>query len=159
MKILLSWLKNYVDLKGISHEEISVKLTMAGLEVEDIYSEAEVYKGFIVGLVKTKQKHPNADKLSLCTVSNSEKDFQVICGAPNVQENQKIVFAPIGTIIPKGQFKIEKAKIRGVESFGMICSEAELNISDYHEGIMVLPDAMKAGVPITEALKLNDVVF
>ncbi|HAB52053.1 MAG TPA: phenylalanine--tRNA ligase subunit beta [Ignavibacteriales bacterium] len=159
MKILLSWLKNYVDLKGISPEEISVKLTMAGLEVEDTYSEREVYKGFIVGLVKAKQKHPNADKLSLCTVSDGEKDYQVICGAPNVQENQKIVFAPIGTVIPKGQFKIEKAKIRGVESFGMICSEAELNISDYHEGIMVLPDAMKAGVPITEALKLNDVVF
>ena len=159
MKILLSWLKNYVDLEGISPEEISHKLTMAGLEVEDIYSEAEVYKGFIVGLVKTKQKHPNADKLSLCTVSNSEKDFQVICGAPNVQENQKIVFAPIGTIIPKGQFKIEKAKIRGIESFGMICSEAELNISENHEGIMVLPDDLQPGTPITEALKLNDVVF
>ena len=70
MKILLSWLKNYVDLKEISHEEISVKLTMAGLEVEDIYSEAEVYKGFIVGLVKAKQKHPNADKLSLFTFSD-----------------------------------------------------------------------------------------
>ena len=159
MKVLLSWLKKYVDIEGISSEEISHKLTMAGLEVEDIYSEAEVYKGFIVGLVKTKQKHPNADKLSLCTVSDGEKDYQVICGAPNVQANQKIVFAPIGTVIPKGQFKIEKAKIRGVESFGMICSEAELNISDNHEGIMVLPDDVKVGAPITEALKLNDVVF
>lgn len=159
MKILLSLLKNYVDLEGISPEEITAKLNMAGLEVEDIYSETEVYKGFIVGLVKTKQKHPNADKLSLCTVSDGEKDYQVICGAPNVQENQKIVFAPIGTIIPKGQFKIEKAKIRGVESFGMICSEAELNISDDHEGIMVLPADLKLGSPITEALKLNDVVF
>ena len=132
---------------------------MAGLEVEDVYSEAEVYKGFIVGLVKTKQKHPNADKLSLCTVSDGEKDYQVVCGAPNVQENQKIVFAPIGTVIPKGQFKIEKAKIRGVESFGMICSEAELNISENHEGIMVLPNDMKVGAPITEALKFNDTVF
>lgn len=159
MKILLSWLKNYVDLIGISPEEISHKLTMAGLEVEDVYSEAEVYKGFIVGLVKCKQKHPNADKLTLCTVSDGEKDFQVICGAPNVQENQRIVFAPIGTIIPQGQLKIEKAKIRGIESFGMICSEAELNISENHEGIMVLPDDMKIGAPITEALKLNDVVF
>jgi phenylalanyl-tRNA synthetase beta chain len=159
LKVLLSWLKKYVDLDGISSEEISHKLTMAGLEVEDIYSESEVYKGFIVGFVKTKQKHPNADKLSLCTVYDGEKDYQVICGAPNVQENQKIVFAPIGIVIPKGQFKIEKAKIRGIESFGMICSEAELNISDNHEGIMVLPDILKVGAPITEALKLNDVVF
>ena len=159
MKVLLSWLKKYVDLEGISAEDISSKLTMAGLEVEDVYSEAEVYKGFIVGLVKTKQKHPNADKLSLCTVSDGENDYQVICGAPNVAENQKIVFAPIGTIIPKGQFKIEKAKIRGVESFGMICSEAELEISENHEGIMVLPDDTKVGAPITEALNLNDVVF
>jgi phenylalanyl-tRNA synthetase beta chain len=159
VKILLSWLKNYVDLDGISVEEISHKLTMAGLEVEDIYSEAEVYKGFIVGLVKTKEKHPNADKLSLCTISDGEKDLQVICGAPNVQENQKIVFAPIGTIIPNGQLKIEKAKIRGIESFGMICSEAELNISENHEGIMVLPNDSQVGAPITEALKLNDTVF
>ncbi len=159
MKVLLSWLKKYVDLEGISAEDISSKLTMAGLEVEDVYSEAEVYKGFIVGLVKTKQKHPNADKLSLCTVSDGEKDYQVICGAPNVAENQKIVFAPIGTIIPKGQFKIEKAKIRGVESFGMICSEAELEFSENHEGIIVLHTDTKVGVSITEALNLNDVVF
>jgi phenylalanyl-tRNA synthetase beta chain len=159
LQILLSWLKNYVDLEGISLEEISHTLTMAGLEVEDTYSQAEVYKGFIIGLVKSKQKHPNADKLSLCIVSDGENDYQVICGAPNVEANQKIVFAPIGTIIPKGQLKLEKAKIRGIESFGMICSEAELEISDEHEGIMILPDEMKVGSPITEALGLNDVIF
>ncbi len=159
MKVLLSWLKKYVDLEGISSEEISAKLTMAGLEVEDVYSELEVYKGFKVGLVKSKQKHPNADKLSLCTVFDGTNELQVICGAPNVAENQKVVFAPIGTVIPKGQFKIEKAKIRGIESFGMICSEAELEISESHEGIMVLSDDAEAGTPITEALKLNDVVF
>lgn len=159
MKVLLSWLKKYVDLEGISHDEISHSLTMAGLEVEDVYSEAEVYRGFVVGLVTSKQKHPNADKLSLCRVSDGKNDFQVICGAPNVQENQKIVFAPVGTIIPKGQFKIEKAKIRGLESFGMICSEAELELSDDKDGIMVLPYETEIGLPITTALKLNDVVF
>lgn len=159
MKILLSWLKKIIDLEGISPVEIAHKLTMAGLEVEDVFSEEEVYKGFIVGLVKTKLKHPNADKLSLCTVYNGKTDFQVICGAPNVQENQKIVFAPIGSIIPKGKFKIEKAKIRGVESYGMICSEAELEISDNHEGIMVLAGDVKVGSPITDSLHLNDTVF
>ncbi len=159
MKVSLNWLKNYIDLEGISPEEIAHKLTMAGLEVEDIYFEAEKYKGFIVGLVKSKQKHPNADKLSVCTVSDGQNDYQVICGAPNVEANQKVVFAPIGTVIPKGGFKIETAKIRGVESFGMICSEAELELSDNHEGIMVLNDAAAVGAPISEALKLNDVVF
>lgn len=159
MKILLSWLRNYIDLEGISSEEISHKLTMAGLEVEDVYSEAEIYKGFVVGKVNSKQKHPNADKLSLCTVSTGENEYKVICGAPNVEANQKIVFAPIGTIIPKGQLKIEKVKIRGIESYGMICSEAELEISDKNEGIMVLPDDFKVGAKITEALKLNDVIF
>ena len=159
MKVLLSWLKKFVDVEKISPEEISHKLTMAGLEVEDFLPEADIYKGFIVGLVKSKQIHPNADKLSLCVVSDGEKDYQVVCGAPNVKENQKIVFAPIGTIIPKGQFKIEKAKIRGVESFGMICSEAELELSENHEGIMVLRDDVKVGAPISETLNLNDVIF
>lgn len=159
MKISLNWLSNYVDVKEISHEEISHKLTMAGLEVEDVHSERDVYKGFVIGLVKSKQKHPNADKLSLCIVTDGKNDFQVVCGAPNVAEGQKIVFAPVGTVIPDGQLKIEKVKIRGVESFGMICSEAELNISDNHDGIMVLDDSLEVGTPITEALNLNDVIF
>lgn len=159
MKILLSWLKKYVDLEVIPPEEIAHKLTMAGLEVENYYSEAEVFKGFIVALIRKKIKHPNADKLSVCTVYDGKNDLQVICGAPNVQENQKIVFAPIGSIIPKGKFKIEKVKIRGVESYGMICSEAELEISDNHEGIMILNADSEIGSPITDSLHLNDAVF
>ena len=159
MKISLNWLKDYIDLSGISSTDIADKLTMSGLEVEDVIDQNEIYKDFIVGYVKDKKKHPNADKLSLCTVSNGKEDYQVICGAPNVDEEQKVVFAPIGTIIPKGNFKIDKAKIRGVESFGMICSEAELELSDDHSGIMVLSDGVKEGAPITEALSLNDVIF
>lgn len=159
MKISLNWLNDYIDLKNISVKEIVDKLTMSGLEVEDVIDQNEIYKNFIVGLVKEKKKHPNADKLSLCIVSDGKKDFQVICGAPNVQENQKIVFAPIGTLIPKGNFKITKAKIRGIESFGMICSEAELELSDDHSGIMVLDAETITGIPITEALSLNDVIF
>ncbi|NWF90697.1 MAG: phenylalanine--tRNA ligase subunit beta, partial [Ignavibacteriaceae bacterium] len=159
MKILLSWLKKYVNLDGISVDEIAHKLTMAGLEVEDVRSEAALYKGLVVGLVKKKQKHPNADKLSLCTVFDGKADLQVICGAPNVQENQKVVFAPIGTIIPKGNIKIEKAKIRGIESYGMICSEAELELSDNHDGIIVLPEETPVGTFITDSLGLNDAIF
>ena len=159
MKISLNWLKDYIDLSGISLSEISGKLTMSGLEVENVINQNEIYKDFVVGYVKEKKKHPNADKLSLCTVSNGKEDYQVICGAPNVDAEQKVVFAPIGTIIPKGNFKIGKAKIRGIESFGMICSEAELELSDNHSGIMVLSNGVKEGTPITEALSLNDVIF
>ncbi len=159
MKISLNWLKDYIDLSGIAVSEIADKLTMSGLEVEDVINQNEIYKDFIVGYVKEKKKHPNADKLSLCTVSAGKDDYQVICGAPNVAAEQKVVFAPIGTIIPKGNFKIGKAKIRGVESFGMICSEAELELSEDHSGIMVLTDGVKEGTPITEALNLNDVIF
>ena len=159
MKISLNWLKDYIDLSGISLSEISGKLTMSGLEVENVIDQNEIYKDFVVGYVKEKKKHPNADKLSLCTVSNGKEDYQVICGAPNVDAEQKVVFAPIGTIIPKGNFKIGKAKIRGIESFGMICSEAELELSDNHSGIMVLSNGVKEGTPVTEALSLNDVIF
>ena len=159
MKVSLNWLKDYIDLKGISNNEIISRLTMSGLEVEDYIDETELYKDFIVGFVKEKTKHPNADKLSLCTVFDGKEELQVICGAPNVEAGQKVVFAPVGTIIPKDNLKIKKAKIRGIESFGMICSEAELELSDDHSGIMVLDKDLTAGESIVNALKLNDVIM
>lgn len=159
MKLSLNWLKELVELPGISTSEIVHMLTMSGLEVEEVIDQNEMFKNFVVGFVKEKKKHPNADKLSLCTVSTGEDDFQVICGASNVDAGQKVVFARIGAIVPKGNFKIEKAKIRGIESNGMICSEAELQISDNHDGIMVLENRIREGTPITEALNLNDVIL
>jgi len=161
LKVSLNWLKEYVDLSRYDRDvdKIVSKLTMSGLEVEDILNEQEIYKNFVVGYVKEKSKHPNADKLSLCKVSTGEEEFQVICGAPNVEAGQKVVFAPVGTVIPKGNITIGKAKIRGVESFGMICSESELELSDIHEGIMVLSNGVEVGMPITKALELNDVIM
>jgi phenylalanyl-tRNA synthetase beta chain len=159
LKISLNWLKEYVDLKGISTKEIVSKLTLAGLEVEDVFDELEIYKGFIVALVKEKQKHPNADRLSLCSVYDGKNELKVICGAPNVDKNQKVVFAPVGTVIPKGNFEISKAKIRGIESNGMICSEDELLFSDDHDGIIVLDSKLKPGTKITKVLGLNDVIL
>ncbi|QQS37817.1 MAG: phenylalanine--tRNA ligase subunit beta [Ignavibacteriales bacterium] len=159
MKISLNWLKEYVDLSGLSTIEIVHTLTMIGLEVEDFVDQNELYKGFIVGQVKEKQKHPNADKLSLCIVNDGNNDFQVVCGAPNVATGQKIIFAPIGTEIPNGKFKITKAKIRGTESFGMICSDAELNLSDDHSGIRVLDENIIPGTSLIDALMLNDVLM
>lgn len=159
MKISLNWLKEYIDLSGISTTEIVDKLTMSGLEVEDVVDENELYKNFIVAEVKSVAKHPNADKLSVCEVFEGKEILQVICGAPNVAAGQKVVFAPIGTIIPNGNFQIKKAKIRGVESNGMICAEDELLLSDDHSGIMVLDENLPAGKSISEALNLNDVIF
>ncbi len=159
MKILLSWIKQLVNLDGITTDEIVSRLTMSGLEVEDVIDQAALYKNFIVGLIKETEKHPNADKLTICKVFDGKEDLQVICGASNVKAGQKIVFAPIGTEIPNGKFVIKKAKIRGVESNGMICAEDELLLSDDHSGIMVLDKNLQTGTPITEALNLNDVML
>lgn len=159
MKISLNWLKQYIDLSNISTKEIVDKLTMSGLEVEDVVDENELYKNFVVAEVKSVIKHPNADKLSVCEVFDGKQNLQVICGAPNVAAGQKVVFAPIGTVIPNGNFQIKKAKIRGVESNGMICAEDELLLSDDHSGIMILDEKFESGIPVTEALNLNDVIL
>ncbi|NWF49044.1 MAG: phenylalanine--tRNA ligase subunit beta [Ignavibacteriaceae bacterium] len=159
MKVSLNWLADYIDLTGISVDEIVHRLTMSGLEVEDLINQREIYKDFVVGFVKEKKKHPNADKLSVCIVNDGLNDLQVVCGAPNVEAGQKVVFAPVGCTIPKGNFKLSKAKIRGVESFGMICAEDELELSDDHSGIMILNPELKEGTPVTEALSLNDVII
>ena len=159
MKISLNWLKEYIDLEGLPTQEIVHRLTMSGLEVEDVFDQNEMYKNFVVGFVEDKQKHPNADKLSVCKVYDGNNSYQVICGAPNVEKGQKVVFAKIGALIPQGEVQINKAKIRGVESFGMICAEDELGLSDDHSGVMVLDNKFNTGTLITEALGLNDVIL
>ena len=159
MKISLNWIKDYINLDGISTDEIVEKLTMSGLEVEDCVDQNKKYSGIVVGLVKEVKKHPNADKLTICTVNDGKSDLQVVCGAPNVKAGQNIVFAPIGSIIPNGNMEMKKVKIRGVESNGMICAEDELELSNDHSGIMILDDDLSAGTPISEALKLNDVIL
>ncbi len=159
MKISINWLKEYVNLQNVTSEEIISKLNMCGLEVEDEVNQNEIYKDFIVAYVKEKKKHPNADKLSLCKVDTGKEELEVICGAPNVDAGQKVVFAPVGTLIPKGNFRITKAKIRGIESSGMICAEDELELGDDHSGIMILDDSLAQGTPITKALKLDDVLL
>lgn len=159
MKISLNWIKDYVNLDGITTEEIVDRLTMSGIEVEDYIDERKKYSGIIVGLVKEVEKHPDANKLTICTVYDGESDLKVICGASNVKRGQNVAFAQIGSIIPQGEMEITKVKIRGVESNGMICAEDELEFSDDHSGILILDDQFSAGTPISEALKLNDVIL
>ena len=159
MKISLNWIKDYINLDGIMNEEIVDKLTMSGLEVESYVDETKKYSGIVVGLVKEVEKHPDADKLTVCTVYDGNSDLKVICGAPNVKKGQNVVFAQIGSVVPKDEMEIKKVKIRGVESNGMICAEDELELSDDHSGIIVLDDQFSAGTPISEVLNLNDVIL
>lgn len=159
MRISLNWIKEYVDLNGISVHDIVHELTMSGLEVEDFTDQTDMYSDFIVGEVKEKTKHPNADKLSVCSVFDGKEVLQVVCGAPNVEVGQKVVLAPVGSVIPNGNIKLKKAKIRGIESNGMICAEDELLLSDDHSGIIILDENFVVGSKITDVLGLNDVIM
>jgi phenylalanyl-tRNA synthetase beta chain len=159
MKISLNWLKQYVNLENIPLQDLVDKLTISGLEVEDVVDESARLENFVVGIVKEKKKHPNADKLSLCVISTGDEEFQVVCGAPNVEQGQKVIFAKIGAVVPNGGFTIGKAKLRGVESFGMLCSESELELSDDHSGLKILDPSIKEGTLVSDALGLNDVIL
>ncbi|MEE8478900.1 MAG: phenylalanine--tRNA ligase subunit beta [Candidatus Neomarinimicrobiota bacterium] len=149
MRLSINWLRQYVDIKE-SPQELADMLTMLGFEAE-IATDLSNLKNIITAKVESVIKHPNADKLSLCQVNDGKETVSVVCGAPNVEEGQKVVLAKVGAILP-GDFEIKKAKIRGEVSFGMICSEDELNISEEHEGIMVLPVNTKIGLPISDVL-------
>ncbi|KUO59027.1 phenylalanine--tRNA ligase subunit beta [bacterium BRH_c32] len=159
MKISFNWLKEYIDLSGIDIQEVIDKVTLAGLEIEEVIDQSKMFENFVIGHVKEVKKHPNADKLHLCVVSDGVNDLKIVCGAPNVAENQKVVVAKIGAVIPENNFEISKAKIRGEESFGMLCSERELNISANHAGIFVLDNEIEAGTTAAEAIGLNDVII
>ncbi len=159
MKVSLNWLSDYIDIDDLSVDEIVDKLTTSGLEVEEVIDEAKNFENIVVGLVKEVNKHPNADRLSVCTVTDGEQDYQVICGAPNVAPGQKTAFAKVGAYLPSVDLTLKKAKIRGVESYGMLCAEDELGLSDDHEGIMVLNEDAPTGAPLSEVLNKNDVIL
>ena len=149
MRISINWLKEFIDISS-SNEEISEQLTMLGLEAEASYDISSL-SDIIIGEVKGKIKHSNADKLNLCKVYDGNNILPVVCGAPNVETGQKIAFAPVGAVLP-GDFIISKAKIRGEISQGMICSEKEMGISDEHDGIMVLNIDATPGEPFINYL-------
>ncbi len=151
MKISYNWLKDYVEF-DLSPEALAEKLTMSGLEVEEVKPVLPEFRGIIIARVLSVEKHPNADKLSVCSVDSGNEHFQVVCGAANVAEGQLVPFAPIGTDLPVG-FSIKKAKIRGIESFGMICSEEELGLADKSEGIWELPADSKFGKDLYDSLR------
>ena len=145
MRVSIEWLKEFVDIKE-NPDSLADMLSMLGLEAEVVHDFPSLSK-IVVGKVVTAKKHPNADRLKLCTVNDGANTLNVVCGAPNVDAGQTIAFAQVGAVLP-GDFVISKAKIRGEESRGMICSERELGISEEHDGIMVLPNTLKVGRPL-----------
>jgi len=165
MRVSYQWLQEYVDLNGISPEELAERLTLAGIEVEAIERLGQDIDKVVVGYVLEREKHPNADRLSVCRVDvGTDEVLQIVCGAPNVAAGQKVPVALIGARLPGG-VKIKKSKLRGVESQGMICSAAELGIpdrllrKDQTEGILVLPEEAEVGQSAVSFLGLDDVVL
>ena len=157
MKLPISWLKEYVDFDD-TVEGLAEKLTFSGTEVEGIIVVGSDYCGVVVGEVEAVEKHPNADRLSVCEVFDGTDHLQVVCGAPNVAVGGRYPFARIGAEL-KGGFKIKKSKIRGVESFGMLCAEDELGLSENHEGLMELPPDAVPGTALSEILGPPEVIL
>ncbi|WP_443698847.1 phenylalanine--tRNA ligase subunit beta [Pseudomonas sp.] len=154
MKFSEQWLRGWVSPQ-VSRDELVARLSMAGLEVDSVTPAAGVFSGVVVGEVLSTEQHPDADKLRVCQVSNGTETFQVVCGAPNVRPGLKIPFAMIGAELP-GDFKIKKAKLRGVESNGMLCSQAELQVGEGNDGLMELPADAPVGQDIRVYLELED---
>ena len=154
MKFTLSWLKDHLDTDA-SVDEIAETLTDLGLEVEEIVNPAERLAGFTLGHVKHTEKHPNADKLRVCTVATDDGDLQIICGAPNARAGITVVICKPGMYIPGLDITIGVGKIRGVASFGMMASEHELELSEEHDGIIELPSG-EVGDKFVDWLTEND---
>ena len=156
MYVSMKWLSRHVDLDGIAPDRLANDLTLSTAEVEGLERFAPQLHDVVVGHVQTKEGHPDAEKLSVCTVDvGAEEPLTIVCGAPNVAAGQRVAVATVGTTLP-GDFKIKKSKIRGVPSFGMICSIRELDLGDEHDGIWVLPEAAPVGAPVAEALGVDD---
>ena len=154
MKFSESWLRKSVN-PSISTEEMVAQVTMAGLEVESVETAAPSMSGVVVGEIISVEQHPDADKLRVCQVVGGEAQTQVVCGAPNARVGIKVPFAVVGAKLP-GDFKIKKAKLRGVESFGMLCSQTELQLGDDDSGLWELPVDAPVGADLSEYLDLND---
>ena len=154
MKFTLSWLKSHLETEA-PIDEILYALTDLGLEVEGVENPAEKLRDFTIGYVKSAEKHPDADKLRVCQVETKDGPTQIICGAPNAREGITVVIASPGTYVPGIDTTIGVGKIRGIESFGMMCSEREMELSDEHDGIIELPSG-EVGESFTDWLAAHD---
>jgi len=159
MKFSEQWLREWVNPDATT-DELVAQLTMAGLEVDAIEPVAAKFTGVVVGQVLSTEPHPDADKLTVCKVTDGAEEFQVVCGAKNVREGLKIPFAKVGAVLAgdsEKDFKIKKAKLRGVESLGMLCAASELGLADSSDGLMELISEAPVGEDFRSYLKLDDV--
>ncbi len=157
MKVSLSWLKSYVPLGSFEKDPASLaeSLTMRGIEISSINEIKAPWTNVVVGQIKKIEKHPNADKLSLCVVTDGKENFQVVCGAQNIKEGDKAPFAKIGALLPGG-FEIKKTNLRGIDSYGMLCSSKELAFGEEASGILILQKDVKVGAPFEKAIGYED---
>jgi phenylalanyl-tRNA synthetase beta chain len=165
MKVSYRWLSDYVDLSNVSSKELAELLTRGGVEVDGVETRNKGVEKVVVGHVVSREKHPDADKLSVCQVDVGTGELlQIVCGAKNVDAGQKVPVALAGAKLPGG-LHIKKAKLRGVESQGMICSAKELGLNDkllpkeIQEGILVLPPDTETGSDALQVLGIDDEVL
>ena len=157
MIVTQSWLKDFVDF-DLAPEDLSHRLTMAGLEVDAMEKLGEGLDNVIVARLASVDPHPDADRLTICQVETGNDTVQVVCGAKNHRAGDLVALAQVGALLP-GDFKIKKSKIRGQLSLGMLCSEKELGLAEESEGILILPEGLRLGRPVFDALGLKDVRF
>ncbi|HEY5996200.1 MAG TPA: phenylalanine--tRNA ligase subunit beta, partial [Candidatus Deferrimicrobiaceae bacterium] len=154
MKILYSWLREFIDTR-LTPAQLQEALTMAGVEVSSCRFLGDGLDHVVVARILEKKPHPNADKLSLCRVTDGEREYPIVCGAKNMVEGDHVALSKIGAKLPNG-IEIKKAKIRGEVSEGMLCSETELKLAEESAGILILPADSVPGTPLAEALGLSD---
>lgn len=157
MKLSVNWLKDFIETTA-SPEELANLLTMAGLEVDSINDAASAFSKVVVGEVLSVEKHPDADKLTVCQVDVGSEKLQIVCGAKNVAKGIKIPVAMIGAVLDN-DFKIKKGKLRGVESCGMLCAEQELSLAEKSNGLMILPQDAPLGTNVYDYLSLDDKIL
>ncbi|MFA4914420.1 MAG: phenylalanine--tRNA ligase subunit beta, partial [Burkholderiaceae bacterium] len=158
MQFSESWLRTLVN-PSLSTDALAHTLTMAGLEVEETTTAAPAFSGVVVARITDIAPHPDADKLRICQVDDgSGSPLQIVCGAPNAAAGLTVPLARVGAELPGGM-KIGVAKMRGVQSSGMLCSARELGLSQEHDGLLTLSDSLTPGTSIREALDLDDTIF
>ncbi len=160
MKVPVSWLNEYVDVSDLSVRELSDKLTFSGVEVEGIEEVGVTLDDhFVVGEVLACEAHPNSDHLHVCKVYDGKQELQIVCGAPNCAVGLKVPLATVGAVVPEGGFTIKQAKLRGVASFGMLCSARELKLSEDHAGLLILDPSLKTGTLMRDVLPPPETVL
>lgn len=159
MKFTFEWLKDHLRT-DLGYEEIAEKLTSLGIEVEEVIDNKKKFENFVVGFIESAEKHPNADKLQICRVNIGKETLQIVCGAKNARAGLYVAVALVGALIPAFNENLKKGTIRGIDSFGMMCSTDELLLEDDGiDGIMELPNNLTPGQDLASALNLDDVIF